>query len=467
MGDSERGLRSVFDLTRGPVLRQIVLFSLPILAGGIVTQFYQIANAAIVGRFIGASAFAAVSATTPIATIINMFANGLAVGSGVIIAQRTGAGNVEALQRAINTIAFLTLALGVFITVVCLIGVGPLLKVMGTPEDIFDDSLLYMAVIILGVTGNLSYQIGSGALRGMGDPVWPFFFLCFCALLNVGLALIAVFGGFGICGVALATVIAQSVSAVGIVRRINGGGYAVKLRRKEIKFDKEEARNVVSIGLPAGMHHIGNSIAGIVIQSYVNGFGLIVIAANNVVSRFWDLLFMLPESLSTAVGTFVAQNIAVSNMDRVKQGINKSMFWLVIFGGVLCICLIAIREILPYIFVDDASVAAIASQGIVILAFEYTFKGIDRVLVNAMRGAGNSMVPMIAAQIGTLSRIPLVFFLAVRTGDYMGIFYAMLIASFLRTATITAYYFCGGWKATVRRYEERHGEKANNFKIIR
>ena len=442
------------DLTEGPIVRNLLRFAMPILLGTIVTQLYNVADSVIVGRFIGADALAAVSAGSPVMSLINLFMIGLSAGSGVVIAQRVGARDMDALQKAVSTIAFLTLTCSAFITVVGLAVARPLLILLGTPETIFADSRAYLIIVYLGTTGNMVYQMGSGALRGMGDSSWPFYFLLICSLLNITLNLLAVLVlGWGVAGVAAATAAAQLVSGVGVVLRLNRGGYGVSVRLDTLWPDRREIGKIVGIGLPAAIQNIGNSIAALCVQSSVNVFGPSFIAANSIVTKVDDMINIPVIALSTALCTFVGQNMGCFRMDRIRKGINASILSLTVLGVGMCAVLIGLRRVLPHIFTADMAAASIAADGILIMSFQCLFHGTDRCLVNAMRGAGKSVVPMVTAQFGAFSRIPLAWLLGVRTGDWHGIFLALLIASFLRSAAIAAYYYCGGWKRAVRRFE--------------
>ena len=451
--------KNTIDLVNGPIFSSLIKFAVPILFGSIVTQFYNVADSMIVGRFISSEALAAVSASTPIVSIINLFAIGLSSGSNVVIAQRVGSGNREALQKAVSTVSFLTLSCSVFITVLGLIVSRPLLALLKTPEEIMDASTLYLIIVFLGTTGNLVYQMGTGGLRGMGDVNWPLFFLIICSVLNIVFDLIAVLVfGLGVEGVAAATAISQIISGAGIIYRINRGNYGVKVSLSELKPDRYELGEIVRIGLPAAIQNIGNTLASMFVQSSVNTFGSTFIAANSIVTRVDTMLYIPVDALSTALCTFVGQNMGRLQLDRIRKGINSSIATLTVCGVGLCGIQIAFRHVLPMIFTKDTAVLDIAADGLFIMAFQCLFYSIDRCLVNAMRGAGKSVVPMITAQFGAFSRIPLSYYLGVKTGDWHGIFWAMLIAAFLRNAAITVYYFCGGWSRVVKQYEEKHPE---------
>ncbi len=446
-----------FDLTRGPVFSTLLRFSLPIFAGSIVSQLYNVADSVVVGQFVNSDAIAAVAACAPVMTIMNMFMIGLSTGSNVVIAQRAGSGDKSALQKALNTVSLLTLVCSAIVTILGLALHKPLLTATGTPKDIFNDAQLYIVIIFIGTVGNMVYNMGSGVLRGMGDSSWPFLFLLLCSVLNVILDLVAVILlGWGVWGVALATTISQIISGIGIIIRINNGGYGIQLGIHGLRFDKFETRQIIGIGLPAGIQNIGNSLAAICVQAYVNGFGENFMAANSIVQKVDDFVNIPVMAISTALCTFVGQNMGTFNLDRIKKGINQSILFTVLLGVVLCGGQIALRNILPYAFTSERAVIDIASTGLFIMSFQCIFHGIDRCLVNAMRGAGKSVVPMITAQFGAFSRIPLSYFLAVYANDWLGIFLAMLIAALLRCIAIGVYYFCGGWKRAVERFRELH-----------
>ena len=448
------------NLTEGPIFSSLLRFAIPILLGSIVTQLYNVADSVIVGRFVSSDALAAVSASSPVMSLINMFMIGLSTGSNVVIAQRMGAKDIDALQRAVSTVAFLTLVCSLFITIVGLAVCQPLLSLLNTPSAIFSDARLYLIIVYIGTTGNMIYQMGSGALRGMGDSSWPFLFLLLCSFLNIVLDLLAVLVlKWGVPGVALATSLAQTVSGIGVIHRLNRGGYGVQVRIRNIRPDSIESKKIINIGLPAAIQNIGNAVANLCVQSSVNFFGSTFIAANSIVTKVDDVINIPVVALSTALCTFVGQNMGQLQMDRIKKGINYSILSLTVLGAGLCGILIAFRDIFPRLFTTEQAVIAIAADGLIIMSFQCLFHGTDRCLVNAMRGAGKSVVPMITAQFGAFSRIPLAYFLGVRTGNWHGIFWALLIASFLRSAAIAIYYYGGGWKRAVAKFnhEVNHG----------
>lgn len=449
--------RSRVDLTEGPIFSRLLTFAMPIFLGTVVNQLYNVADSMIVGHFVSKDALAAVSAGAPVMSIIMLFFVGMSSGTSVVVAQRFGAGNRQALQRAVGTIAFLTLAGSICLTVFGLIVCRPLLKMLGTPESILNDTFYYLIVIFVCTTGNMVYQMGSGVLQGMGDSTWPFLFLLGCSILNVALDLTAVLVfHLGVTGVAVATGISQLVSGIGVVFRLNRGGYGISLSLHQLRPDPEETRRILSIGLPAAIQNVGNTIAALFVQSSVNFFGASFIAANSIVTKVDDLVNIPIMALSTALCTFVAQNMGQLRLERIRKGTNTCILFLTGVGAGLCILLLALRGQFPKLFSTDQEVIRYASEGLFIMSFMCLFFGVDRCLVNTMRGAGKAVVPMITAQFGAFSRIPLAYYLGVKANDYHGIFYALLIAAFLRMAAIAVYFYGGGWNRAVAAFEKKH-----------
>ncbi|MBQ9910593.1 MAG: MATE family efflux transporter [Lachnospiraceae bacterium] len=447
------------DLTQGPIFRSLIAFAIPILLGTVITQLYNVADSVIVGKFVSDEALSAVSSTAPVHTIVNLFFISLSTGA-VVIAHHMGAQDMAGVQKGVDTIGFLVIVCGLFVMIAGL-SFGPsLLRALGTPEEILPDAVVYTNIIFIGTLGNLAYQMGSGILRNMGDSKWPFYFLVFCSVLNVVLDLAAVLLlHLGVFGVAAATAFSQFVSAIGVIFRINRGGYGVRISFRSLKPDREELKRVLTIGLPAAIQNIGNSIAAIFVQTSVNYFGQSMISANSVVTKLDDLINIPVIALSTAVCTFVGQNMGAFKMDRIKKGINLSILSLTLLGVFMIGFIQMTKGWLPRLFTDNQEVIAMASAGLSIMSFQCLFHGTDRVLVNAMRGAGKSVVPMVTAQFGAFTRIPLAYFLGVRTGRWEGIFYALLIAAFIRSAAIAVYYYCGGWKRAVERFAAQNGRR--------
>lgn len=443
-------------MTEGPIFSRLMTFAMPIFLGTIVNQMYNVADSMIVGHFVSKDALAAVSAGAPVMSIIMLFFVGMSSGACVVVAQRSGVGDKTALQKAVGTVAFMTLAGSVCLTAFGLSVCKPLLKMLGTPVGILDDTFRYLVVIFVCTTGNMVYQMGSGVLQGMGDSTWPFLFLLGCSILNVALDLVAVLVlHLGVTGVAAATGISQTVSGIGVVFRLHRGGYGISLSPRRLRPDPGETQRILTIGLPAAIQNVGNTVAALFVQSSVNFFGASFIAANSIVTKVDDLVSIPIMALSTALCTFVAQNMGQLRLERIRKGTNLCILFLTGVGAGLCVLLLALRGQFPKLFSADREVIGYASEGLFIMSFMCLFFGVDRCLVNTMRGAGKAVVPMVTAQFGAFSRIPLAYYLGVKANDFHGIFYALLIAAFLRMAAIAIYFYGGGWNRAVAAFERR------------
>ncbi len=453
--------RSRVDLTEGPIFPRLLSFAMPIFLGAVVNQLYNVADSMIVGRYVSKDALAAVSAGAPLMSLIMLFFVGMSSGASVVVAQRFGAGNRDALQKAVGTIAVMALVGSAGLTVFGLLVCRPLLVMLGTPESILDDTFRYLVVIFVCTTGNMVYQMGNGVLQGMGDSTWPFLFLLGCSILNVALDLVAVLVfHWGVIGVAVATGISQMASGIGVVVRLDRGGYGISLSPRHLRPDAGEMRRILSIGLPAAIQNVGNTVAALFVQSSVNFFGASFIAANSIVTKVDDLVNIPIMALSTALCTFVAQNMGQMRLERIRRGTNLCILFLTGVGAGMCVLLLAMRGQFPKLFSSDQEVIGYASEGLFIMSFMCLFFGVDRCLVNTMRGAGKAVVPMITAQFGAFSRIPLAYCLGVRANDFHGIFYALLIAAFLRMAAIAVYFYGGGWKRAVIAFEKKEEHHA-------
>ncbi len=233
--------------------------------------------------------------------------------------------------------AFLTLVRGLFITVVGLLVSRPLLNLLNTPQEIFRDARFYLIIVYIGTTGNLIYQMGSGALRGMGGLLLAFLFPAAVQLPEYRAR-----PSRGHCprlgrtGRGAATTLSQTLSGIGVIIRMNRGGYGVKVRLRNIRPDRREAGKIIGIGLPAAIQNIGNAIANLAVQSSVNFFEPTFIAANSIVTKVDDVTNIPVMALSTALCTYVGQNMGLFRMDRIKKGINYSILSLTVLGAGLC-----------------------------------------------------------------------------------------------------------------------------------
>ena len=254
------------DLTTGSIPKKLLMFSLPMIAGNLISQLYNVVDSIVVGNFVGSDALAAVSASFPIMMLFNAMFWGIAVGSGIVISQNFGAKRYDVLNKAVNTSFALVYISGIIITILGTAFSGPLLRLLGTPENIINDSTIYLAIIFAGTLGKMAYNIGGGILRGMGDSRWPLVFLSVSAVLNIILDLIfVVVFKWGVAGVAIATIIAHIVSGALVHMRINSGVYPVHVSLKSMRIEKDLAATIIRLGIPAAIQNVAMSLGSVII----------------------------------------------------------------------------------------------------------------------------------------------------------------------------------------------------------
>ena len=309
------------DMTSGSIVRQILLFALPLMLGNVFQMLYNTVDSIVVGNFVGKEALAAVGSTTMIVNMLVFFFNGFSVGAGVVIAQHFGARDPERLHSAVETTVAVTFAMCVLFTLIGVAGVRPMLRLMSTPDDVFEDAATYLTIYFWGFSGLLIYNTGSGILRAVGDTTRPLIFLALTSLLNIALDLAFVIGlKAGIAGVAYATVISQLVSAILTLRLLTRTEDIYRLTWRDLRIEWPVLRRIFAVGLPAGVQSVITAFSNVFVQSYVNHFGSGCMAGWSCYNKL-DQFIMLPmQSTAMAATTFVSQNIGAKQYARADRG---------------------------------------------------------------------------------------------------------------------------------------------------
>lgn len=405
------------DLTEGPPWKRIVEFSIPMLIGNVAQQFYNTADSIIVGRYIGDNALAAVGSAGPILNLLLVLFVGIAVGAGIMVSQYFGAKDRENLSRTIGNCITLTAITSLIIMVVGPLVTRPLLELLNTPESIIDWCAGYLNILFLGSLGFSYFNILSGILRGLGDSASALMFLLVSTAVNVVLDIIFVANfGMGVPGVALATVIAQALSAVLCLLKLARMKEHFELDRSTLKLDKELATNVVKLGLPSGLTQAIFSMAMIMVQSLTNSFGELVIACNVIVMRVDGFAMMPNFSFGSAMTTFAGQNVGAGKLDRVEQGTRDGTLIAVGVSTAITIVLLFFGQYLMRIFTTTPELVALSMRMLRFLAFGYIAMAVTQCLSGVMRGAGDTITPMWISIISTVViRVPLAYTLAYLT----------------------------------------------------
>ena len=394
------------DMTSGPILKQIILFSLPLMLGNVFQMLYNTVDSIVVGNYVGKEALAAVGATAMIVNMLVFFFNGFSVGAVVVIGQHFGARDMDRLHTAIETKMAVTLILFVAFTALGLAMVRPMLRFMSTPDDVFEDAVTYLTIYFAGFAGLLIYNMGSGILRAVGDTTRPLLFLILTSVMNIILDLVFVLGLHGgIAGVAYATIISQFVSAALTLWLLTKTDDIYKLVWRDLSVNYPVLRRIFAVGLPAGIQSVITAFSNVFVQSYINFFGSSCMAGWSCYNKI-DQFIMLPmQSTAMAATTFVSQNIGANQEDRANRGSWASIL--------LSLSITAVVGALIYIFAVPSvrlfsKEASVIEYGVLFIranTFFLLFNCVNHTLAGALRGRGDSRAPMI---------IMLVCFVAIR-----------------------------------------------------
>ena len=389
-------------ITEGVIWKQLLSFFFPILFGTFFQQLYNTVDAVVVGNFLGKEALASVGGAT--GTLINLlvgFFTGLASGATVIISQFYGARQDEQVSQAVHTSAALALAGSVIMFFIGFFGAPLALEAMGTPADIMVHSMTYIRTYFAGIVFPLIYNIGSGILRAIGDSKRPLYFLIVCCIVNLILDIVfVVFFGMGVFGVALATVIAQAVSAVLVIVTLLKTPTAIHLFPRAIRFTGPILKSIIIIGLPAGLQSMMYSLSNIVIQSSVNSFGTNSIAAWTAYGKIDGVYWMTIHAFGIAITTFVGQNFGAQKFDRVKRSVHVCLAMAIFASAAVSIVILLFGQYILALFTSDADVLAIGVSMIRQLAPFFAVYAFIEIYSGACRGAGDALIPMLMTCVG-------------------------------------------------------------------
>ncbi len=383
-------------MTDGPITTHLIAFSVPLLLGNIFQMLYNTVDSIVVGNFVGKEALAAISSTTMIVNIMIFFFNGFSVGGGVVIGQYLGARKMKELHRTVETTIAVTILFGIFFTFAGFFLVPFMLRLMQTPEDVFPQAKLYLEIYFSGALGLLIYNMGSGILRAVGDTKRPLYFLIFTSILNtvLDLVFVIVFKA-GIAGAAIATIISQLISAIMVLVLLTRADDIYKLTWNDLRIDLPILKFIMQIGLPAGVQSMITSVSNVFVQSYINGFGSGCMAGWGAYNKLDSFIFLPINSLGQAATTFVSQNIGAGRSDRANKGTVRALQMAVGVTFAIASVLIFFAPAATGLFTSDDEVIYYGSLFIRMNTFFLIFNAINHVLAGALRGRGESKIPMI------------------------------------------------------------------------
>ncbi|MBQ8326974.1 MAG: MATE family efflux transporter [Lachnospiraceae bacterium] len=443
------------DMTQGTPWKGIVMFSIPLLVGNIAQQLYNTVDSIVVGHYEGDNALAAVGSAGPLLNLLLVLFVGISAGVGIMVSQYFGARSREDLSKTIGTCITLSVLVSLFIMVVTPPLIRPLLKLLDTPESLLDDATYYLIILMVGIAGMAFYNILSGILRGMGDSFSTLVYLLVATVLNIILDLlfVAVFG-MGVMGVALATAIAQAVSAVMCLFKLMKMKEVFDLGKEQLKMSKKHVGQIVRLGLPSGLTQAIFSSAMIIVQSLTNSFGEQFIAANVIVMRVDGFAMMPNFSFGMAMTTFAGQNIGAKQYDRVTKGAKQGTLIAVTCSAVITGIILLFGKFLMGIFTDTGALVDKSYNMMCILAVGYIAMAVTQSLSGVMRGAGDTVTPMwISLCTTVLIRVPVAYGISwltktpeLPTGRDECIQISLLVSWVLGAVITSVFYKIGKWK---------------------
>ena len=384
------------DMTRGPILQQLVFFALPLMLGNVFQMLYNTVDSIIVGNFVSKQALAAIGLTTVIVKMLVFFFAGFAVGAGVVLGQNFGAKNLDRLHDAVHTTMAATFVLSLLLTAMGVATVRPMLVLMRTPEDVFADAALYLRIYIGGISGLLIYNMGSGILRAVGDSTRPLYFLILTSVLNIALDLFFVLVlNMGIAGAAIATIMSQFVSAILTLLLLTRTKDIYRLEWKELRIDWPILKKIFAVGMPAALQSVITSFSNIFVQGYINVFGSDVMAGWASYNKLDHFILLPMQSMAMASTTFVSQNTGAGDEQRSHRGTITAILMTCSVTGAIAAVLAIWAPGAVRLFSPDAEVIRWGAMFIRVNVFFLLFNCVNHVLAGALRGRGDSRGPMI------------------------------------------------------------------------
>ena len=431
-------------ITEGIIWKQILIFFFPIAIGTIFQQFYNVADAVIVGRFVGKAALASVGGSAAVITYqIVTFFNGLSAGATVVVSQYFGAKDQENLSKSIHTSYAFALVASVIIAVAGFLASPSLLILMQTPSEILQDSILYLRIYFIGMPATLVYNMGSGIMRAIGDSKKPLYVLILCSVLNIGLdILLVVIFHMGIPGAAIATVLSQAVSAATVTLTLMRSYENVQLRFQSIRLHIAILKRELFIGLPGGIQACMYGITNIILQSAINKLGTDTAAAWAAYGKADLIFWAISGAFGISVCTFTGQNYGAKKMERVHQSVRVSLAMALTFCGVIVAALTIFCRPMLHMFTTDANVIDIGAYMMIHIVPSYMIYVFVEILSGALRGLGDVIIPTIIVMGGVCGiRLPWILFVMPLRPELLTILISYPIAWAATAIFLIPYYF--------------------------
>lgn len=383
-------------MSEGNIWKQLLFFSIPLVLGNIFQQLYNAVDSIIVGNFVGRQALAAVTSSSPVINMLISFFMGLSIGAGVVISRYFGANDREGLSRSIHTSMALILIAGIVMTFVGIFLTPYILQWVGVPQDVMENSIIYLKIYFYGIVGVMVYNMGSGVLRALGDSKTPLYFLIFSSLVNIVLDYaFVVYLHMTISGVAWATLISQCLSAFLVCLLMMKGNEHYQLKLNQLKIQPSIFSEVIRVGLPSGIQNAIVSFSNVIVQSNINAFGSVAMAGCGAYTKIDGFAILPVMSYSMAITTFTGQNIGAGRFDRVRQGTKVCLILSLITTFFISLLLFLFGDFALSIFSNDADVIEYGHIMLRLVVPGYFLLAISHAISGVLRGANKAASAML------------------------------------------------------------------------
>ena len=389
------------DMCSGPILRKMLMFALPLMLSSILQLLFNAADIVVVGKFAGDNSLAAVGSNTALINLLTNLFIGLSIGANVVAARHYGAKAWDDLRRTVHTAMLLSMLSGALLLVLGVIGAEQMLIWMQTPEEVLPLATVYLRIYFLGMISTMVYNFGSALLRAVGDTKRPLYFLLCAGIINVILNLLFVIGfQMDVMGVAIATVISETVSALLVLRCLVKEKGGIHLELRAMRIDRKKMLQILRIGLPAGFQGVVFALSNVVIQSSVNIFGNIVVAGNSAAANLEGFVYMAMNAFYQTTLSFVSQNYGAGEQKRINRIVLLGEACVIVTGTLLGNMVVFFGNDLLQIYSNNPEVIAAGMVRLHYISMIYALCGIMDVMGGALRGIGYSIMPMIVSIVG-------------------------------------------------------------------
>jgi putative MATE family efflux protein len=434
-------------MTEGKISTKIIRFALPVFLGNLFQQLYNLIDALVVGNFVSTQALAAITSTGSLVFLLVGFFSGTFTGAGVVISKFFGARDDESVSKAVHTSIAFALISGLVLTVVGTILSPQILRLMQTPDDVYDLALSYVRIQFLGIMGVVLYNSANGIFQAVGDSKHPLYFLMISSLANVVLdiAFVTIFD-WGIPGVAVATIIAQFLSVGLAFAKLSKAEGPHRVQLKKIAIDRKMLRQIIRIGLPSGIQNSVIAFANVIVQSSINVFGSAAAAGYGASAKLEGFVFIPITSLAMSMSTFVGQNLGARNYERARKGASFGIISCILISEAIGVATYIFAPQLIKLFTDDPSSVLAGAAKNRITAFFYFALALSHTMAGILRGAGKSKIPMFV-MLGSwcIFRVFYIQVIAKLFDDIIFVFWAYPITWMLSTVAFIIYYLKSDW----------------------